>query len=102
MLLTFRIRHSDFVLNNHVLIVLRMASAFSNVSLLPISSHFPLIWYVFTGYACKAIARTGPVDRGYCQLQGMWSGERGPHASNSKGRSRPTFRAASVVSLPGE
>ena len=46
---SFDIHHSDFVINDHVLIVLRIASAFSNVSLLPISSHFPLIWYVFTG-----------------------------------------------------
>jgi hypothetical protein len=46
---SFDIRHSDFIINDHVLIVPRIASAFSNVSLLPISSHFPVIWYVFTG-----------------------------------------------------
>ena len=46
---SFVFRRSSSVIQRHVLIPLKILSAFSSVSLLPISSHFPLISYVFTG-----------------------------------------------------
>ena len=49
--------HSDFMIHSSFVIRAssltlsdRIFSAFSSVSLLPMSSHWPLIWNVFTGF----------------------------------------------------